>query len=193
MSLFPPAVGNKVMPSFEVPMKKLVLVGLVAFTSSALAEELSLEAPKTLLGVDAAVVVPLGDYGDVASLAAGAMVRLEFPVGRGYVFGRAGVLMHALQDEYEGSLTFIPIYGGYRFPIDTSSGLYVAGEIGITFGYAEVETQFGSASDSDSELGMMLSAGMRRGRLDLRGGLFLPDTDDLMGLMASLGYDFASF
>ena len=29
--------------------------------------------------------------------------------------------------------------------------------------------------------------------LDLRGGLFLPDTDDLMGLMASLGYDFASF
>jgi hypothetical protein len=173
-------------------MNKLVLVSLVAFTSPVLAEEV-LEAPKTLLGVDAAVVVPVGDYGDVATLAAGAMARLEFPVGRGYVFGRAGVLMHALQDEFEGSLTFVPIYGGYRYPIDPSSGLYVAGEVGITLGFAEVETQFGMASDSDSELGLMLSAGMRRGKLDLRGGLFLPDSDDLMGLMASLGYDFASF
>ena len=173
-------------------MNKLVVVGLVAFASPVFAEE-QLAAPQKLLGVDAAVVVPVGDYGEAASLAGGVMARVEFPVGPGYVYGRAGVLMHMLQDEYEGSLTFIPIYGGYRHPIDASSGLYVAGEVGITFGYAEVETQFGSASDSDSELGMMLSAGMRRGKLDVRGGLFLPDTDDLMGLMASLGYDFASF
>ena len=174
-------------------MNKLVLVGLVAFTSPVLAEEVALEAPQKLLGVDAAVVVPMGDYGDVATLAGGAMVRLEFPVGRGYVYGRAGVLVHMLEDDFDGSLTFVPIYGGYRYPIDTSSGLYVAGELGITLGYLEADTQFGSASDSDSELGMMLSAGMRRGKLDVRGGLFLPDTDDLMGLMASLGYDFASF
>ena len=173
-------------------MNKHVLVGLVAFATPALADE-PLEAPKNIIGVDAAVVVPVGDYGDVATLAGGAMARIEVPLGRGFVFGRAGVLMHLLEDGIEGSMTFVPIYGGYRYPIDPSSGLYVAGEVGITLGYFEVDTQFGMASDSDSELGMMLSAGMRRGKLDVRGGLFLPDTDDLMGLMASLGYDFASF
>jgi hypothetical protein len=175
-------------------MKKLVVVGfVVALSSPALAEEPALEAPKSVLGVDAAVVVPLGDYGKVATLAGGAMARAEFPVGRGYVFGRAGVLMHMLEDGFEGSMTFVPIYGGYRYPIDLDSGLYVAGEVGVTLGFFEADTQFGTASDSDSELGVMLSAGMRRGKLDLRGGLFLPDTDDLMGLMASLGYDFATF
>ena len=163
---------------------------LLLLSVPAFADE-SIDPPAKIVGVDAALVLPVGDYGKVANAGAGALVRLEVPVGTGFVFGRAGVIAHAVNDNYDGSLTFVPIYAGYRHPIGASA--YIAGELGITFGWATVDTGFGQMTDSDSELGVMLSAGMRRGKLDLRGGLFLPDADDAMGLMASAGYDFASF
>jgi hypothetical protein len=173
-------------------MKKLVVVGLIAFGGAAQADEV-IEQPRNIVGVDAALVVPVGDYGEAANLGGGALVRLEFPVSTGgYVFGRTGIIFHTLKVGDSGTLTFVPLYVGYRHPLGTG-GAYVAGEIGITLGYASVDTSLGRMSDSDSELGAMFSAGMRRGKLDLRGGLFLPDTDDAMGLMASAGFDFAGF
>jgi hypothetical protein len=147
--------------------------------------------PHNSVGVDGAVVLPLGDYAQGVNFAAGALVRIEIPVGTGFVTGRAGALFHAVKDDV-GNLTFIPLYGGYRLPIGTN-GLYVAGELGITIGYASVDTGFGTASDSDSKLGITLGAGMKAGALDLRGSLFLPDVDNLMGLMGTVGYDFAAF
>jgi hypothetical protein len=174
-------------------MKSVLVVCLIAFASPAFAEEAPLvEQQRKTFGIDAAVVVPVGDYGEVATLGGGALVRLEVPVGTGFVYGRAGVILHALDDRFEGSLTFVPIYAGYRHPLG-DNGMYLAGELGITLGFATLDTPLGEMSDSDSELGVMLSAGMRRGKLDLRGGLFMPDADDAMGLMASAGYDFASF
>jgi hypothetical protein len=68
-------------------------------------------------------------------------------------------------------------------------GIDAAGELGITFGYASVDTQFGEMSDSDTDLGIMLAAGLRRGKLDVRGGLFVPDSDDATGFIAAVGFD----
>ncbi|MBA3539060.1 MAG: hypothetical protein H0T79_05485 [Deltaproteobacteria bacterium] len=44
-----------------------------------------------------------------------------------------------------------------------------------------------------NRLALTFSVGIRRGALDLRAGLFLPDLDDTAGLIASAGYDFAAF
>ena len=176
---------------------KIAAAILVLFATStpALADEaLAVRAttpPKTI-GVDAMAVLPVGDYADVANLGLGVLGRLEVPAGTGFVTGRAGVIFHAMKPDVDASLTLIPLYAGYRQPLGTG-GAYVAGELGLTLGYATVDTPFGSMSDSDSELGFSLMAGLRRGTLDLRAGLFAPDLDDALGLVASAGYDFAAF
>jgi len=168
---------------------------LLATSTPALADEaLGVRAttPAKTIGVDAMAVMPVGDYGDVANLGMGVLGRLEVPAGTGFVTGRAGVIFHVMKPDVDASLTLIPIYAGYRQPFGTG-GAYVAGELGLTIGYATIDTPFGSMSDSDSEIGFSLMAGLRRGALDLRAGLFAPDLDDALGLVASAGYDFAAF
>jgi hypothetical protein len=176
-------------------MKTILAFSLVVVTSApALADEalvVTAPPPKTF-GVDAMAVVPVGDYAEAATVGIGALGRLEVPAGPGFVTGRAGVIFHAMKTNADASLTLVPIYAGYRYPLGTGGG-YIAGELGVTIGFGTVETQFGSMSASDSELGATFMAGFRKGALDLRAGLFAPDLDDAVGLLASAGYDFAAF
>jgi hypothetical protein len=155
------------------------------------------ELPPRTIGVDAAVVLPLGDYGNVASLAVGALARVEVPIANKLaITGRVGALYHITTDEFDGTLLFFPIYGGARYTVGTGpDGPYVAGELGITIGYASADTGLGTVSDTDSELGMTLGAGFRKGALDVRGALFIPDLSeaDDPGIMGSVGYDFSTF
>jgi hypothetical protein len=182
-------------------MTKLAYVlALAALATPALAQEPATVAPaqpppKTL-GVDGAVVVPVGDYATVAKVAAGALLRLEVPVGSGYITGRGGLIAHATDDRYAmATFLLMPIYGGYRQPLGPS-GAYVAGELGLTIGYVSgsASTPFGNVdgSDTDTDLGLTLCAGFRTGKLDLRGGLFSPNAEDF-GLIASAGLDFTAF
>lgn len=176
-------------------MKTLLACSLLALTaSSAFADEAiiaSAPPPKTI-GVDAMAVVPVGNYANAATLGIGALGRLEVPAGPGWVTMRAGVIFHAMKADVDASITLVPLYGGYRFPLGTGGG-YIAGELGLTLAFGEVDTGFGTMSASDSDIGATLMAGVRRGALDLRAGLFTPDLDDAVGLLASAGYDFAAF
>ena len=148
--------------------------------------------PSTI-GIDGVAVLPVGDYGDAAALAFGPVGRLEIPAGPGFVTGRFGVLFHLVEDALDGTtLLFFPLYGGYRYPVGTGQA-YLVGELGLTFAHARVDTALGSGSDTETELGATLGGGLRRGQLDLRAGLFLPDLGDAIGIMGSIGYDFASF
>lgn len=148
-------------------------------------------ASANTIGIDGMVVIPVGDYADVASLAIGALGRVEIPAGPGFVTGRIGALFHMTELD-DTTLLFFPIYGGFRYPLGSGSA-YLAGELGITVGYARVSTPLGDGSDTDTELGMTLGGGLRKGQLDLRAGLFLPDLDDAVGVFGSVGYDFATF
>jgi hypothetical protein len=177
-------------------MMKILVALSLAVATPALADPAivaSAPPPKTL-GIDAIAVLPIGDYADVATLGIGASARLEVPAGTGFVTGRLGAIFHAMNDHSgladNTSLTLIPAYVGYRYPLGS---LYIAGELGITFAYASVDTPYGVMSDSDSELGFALMAGTRSGALDIRAGLFAPDAGDAIGLLASAGYDFAAF
>lgn len=178
-------------------MTKLIalLVVVVGVSSSAVAEPSlppASAAPTNLVGVDGSAVVPVGDYGRVATIGVGALARVEIPLATGFVFGRAGAIFHGANGNATANLTVVPLYVGYRQPI-SDRGAYVAGELGLSIFFGTVRTPFGMTTGSDSELGAMLSVGVRRGNLDLRGGLFLPDADDAVGVMASAGYDFARF
>jgi hypothetical protein len=176
-------------------MKTILAFALLTFTSTtAFADEalLATAPPAKTLGVDAMAVVPVGNYANAANLGIGALGRLEVPAGPGYVTGRTGVIFHAMKSSVDASLTLVPIYAGYRYPLGAGGG-YLAGELGVTIAFGSVETQFGSMSASDSEIGATLMAGLRRGALDFRAGLFTPDLDDAVGLLASAGYDFAAF
>jgi len=175
-------------------MKKLVVLALVLAATPAFADEAIVASapPAKTLGVDAIAVVPVGNYGNVATLGIGATARLEVPAGSGFVTGRLGAIFHAMNNTQATSLTLIPAYVGYRQPVGPGGG-YIAGEIGITYAYATMDTSLGRISGSDSELGLALMAGLRRGTLDLRAGLFAPDVNNALGLIASAGYDFAAF
>jgi len=147
--------------------------------------------PHRIFGVDGIAVVPVGDYANAAHFAGGGLARLEFPIGPAFITGRSGVIANAMSDAAMTSLTFVPIYAGIRYPL--GGGAYLAGEMGITFMFGSAQTGFGTASASDSKLGLTLTGGYRAGALDIRGGLFAPDAGNAVGLMASAGYDFALF
>jgi hypothetical protein len=174
----------------------VVLVGATA-VASAQDASIAAQTPPREIGVDGAAVLPVGDYGDVATLGVGALGRIDFPLNdRISITGRLGVVFHMLDEGVEGSLTLVPIYGGARYFVQGGNqGPYAAGEAGITIGFAEVDTPFGTASDSESEIGATLGGGFKRGALDIRGGLFIPDlgeADDL-AIMGSVGFGFATF
>lgn len=163
---------------------------LIAFVFVLLASSTAIAQPRgggNTFGGDLAIVLPLDDYGDFADFGIGPLLRIEVPAGPGYFTGRTGFLWHATDAEDFTFLIF-PIYAGYRYPVGGSGG-YLAGELGLSILYAD--SDFGS--DSETELGMTLGGGLRKGAFDIRGALFLPDVGDALGLMFSVGYDFSTF
>ncbi|MBL8623519.1 MAG: hypothetical protein JNK64_19585 [Myxococcales bacterium] len=147
--------------------------------------------PARALGADAVVALPVGDYADVASVAAGAMVRVAIPAGPAVATVRAGALLHAMKVD-GASLIYVPVWAGARLPIG-ASGLFVAAELGVTIAHASVDTGFGDGADTKTELGASLGVGLRRGGLTVVGGLLAPDLGDTAALGASAGFDFATF
>ena len=144
------------------------------------------------LGVDGVVVLPTGDYASAVDLAFGALARVEVPVGSFTVTGRGGAIFNLFEGDSSGSLTFLPFYAGVKVPL-AQTGIYFAAEAGVTIAYASVDTDVGSGSETETKLGATIGAGLRLGSIDVRGGLFMPDVQDLVGLMGSAGFDFASF
>lgn len=142
-------------------------------------------------GLDGIVGLPTGDYGQFADLAFGALARVEVPLGALTFTGRSGAVFHSL-DSSEASLVYVPIFAGVRYPL-TGTGLFLAGELGLTVAYASVDTGFGDATDTDTELGGSFGLGVRSGSLTFVGGLFLPDLGDALAIGGSVGFDLTTF
>ncbi|MEZ4360752.1 MAG: hypothetical protein R3B48_11265 [Kofleriaceae bacterium] len=138
-------------------------------------------------GVDALVALPTGRYADAVDVAIGGLARLEIPSGVLTITGRAGLVYNVVKGD-NLTLLFFPVYAGVRYPLGPS-GLYIAGELGLTIGYGSRDSQFGSVSDTDTELGGTVGLGMRTGSVNLTGGLFIPDLDDAVAIGGSVGFD----
>lgn len=162
------------------------LVLLASSTSTAIAQPTA----GNTIGADVAFVLPVDDaYRNTADFGVGPLARVEVPFGPGYYTGRAGFLWHKAAIDDVSFLIF-PIYGGYRYPVGTS-GAYAAGEAGLSILYADTP----AGSETDTRVGMTLGGGFRKGSFDVRAAVFLPDVDldEAMGIIASVGFDFATF
>lgn len=149
------------------------------------------------LGIDGGSVLPTGDWGDAAGFGLGALARLEMPLQPKLTLTARLGYMHHLSKESNGadsSTSEVPILGGVRYQLsgDEAAQLYGAAELGFVVSRISIEANGQSMSDSDTNLGMTLGGGYRKGKLDLRANLLFPDVghlDDVIGLMATVGYD----
>ncbi len=149
------------------------------------------------IGIDGGSVLPTGDWGDSAGLGLGALARMEMPLAPKLTLSARLGYFHHLSKESDGtesSTSEIPLFTGvrYQFSGTEAAQLYGAAELGFVIARISLENNGQSMSDSDTNLGMSLGGGYRKGKLDLRANLFFPDVGELgdaLGLMATVGYD----
>jgi hypothetical protein len=153
------------------------------------------------LGLDAAFVLPVDEYADGVDAAFGLFGRLEFEIDpRLAVTARLGFLYHLVEDPGLGvdfSLVMFPVLGGIRYNLSsTGEGGFLGAELGINYIRVSVSGMGIDTSDSETKFTLNLGAGFRTGQLSFMGSLFLtPDVGDetnLVGLMATIGYDIAA-
>lgn len=158
------------------------------------------EPPRSkVFGIDGGVAMPTGTWGDAVGFGIGALARFELPINDKLTFGaRAGYIQHLSQDAPNGggssSAHEIPLLGGvrYAFSKSASSEIYGAAELGLVIYGVSVDFMGMSNSKSDTNFGTTLTGGYRAGKLDIRGGLLIPDlghAGDALGIMATVGYD----
>lgn len=173
----------------------LTAAALATLTAPASAQEVAVSAkPRPSITADPIIALPIGDAENAAGVGFGASATVLVPInGQLEATGRLGFLYHLEKNDL--TWMFVPIYGGARFRLSpTPSSLYVAGEMGITWGRASGDTPFGTISDSDTEIGGMLGAGWVTPAVDLRAGFFFPDIgelDDALAIMASASFTIA--
>lgn len=165
----------------------------------AAAPEAAAPAKKMTIGADLAFVLPLSDYSDAADFAIGGLARFEYAVNA-QISGtaRLGYIWNSAKTDGV-SIGMIPVMVGGSYKIGTS-GLSAYGEIGITNIRVSVDVGGVSASDSKTKLAIGAGVGYQAGKIKARGGFWMPGSLDngnggsttLFGLMASVGYDFAS-
>ncbi|MDB4936536.1 MAG: hypothetical protein JWP87_3508 [Labilithrix sp.] len=116
------------------------------------------------IGVEAQVLIPIGDLGDVSGPLIGPLVRfgyrvtppLELTVRTGYLFG----LSKELSANVSTSLSIIPIWAGARyFFMEPQAGLYGAAEIALNLGTQKVDFGGISGSTGFTRLGFNVGAG----------------------------------
>jgi hypothetical protein len=91
----------------------------------------------------------------------------------------------------------IPVFFGVRYAaVHSPNGeLYGAAELGIVTYNATVDMNGTSTSDSQTNVAGTLGVGFRAGKVDVRGGLWLPDlgrVGDALAVMATVGVDVAA-
>jgi hypothetical protein len=144
------------------------------------ATETSGPAAKITLGASGFGGVPLGDAGDVLDAGVGFLGSLDYPLNpQVELTGRIGYI-HYLTDGEGFSFSEIPIWGGARYFLNPSQeSVYLHGETGFNIFRASINTQFGDASDSESELALNLLAGKKFGTLVAEGGLYIGSVDEM--------------
>ena len=173
--------------------KSLLLAG--TFVAAAPSAALADGPVGNIIGVDAMVSIPVGDYGDASDAALGALARIEFPVTpKLSITGRLGFIFDiGTPDGFSSS--YIPIYGGVKSTISGggTNRLFAFGELGATIARVTIDIGGQEFSDSETKLGLTGGIGYQAGKVQARAGLWFPslgDADNGFGIMANVGYDF---
>ena len=183
----------------RAPIAALILSAALLSPSVAQAEDM-------LVGVDGALVLPLGDWADVTGIGFGALGRFEYELEPSLsLTARAGYITHLEKNEHYKT-SELPLLGGVRLGLSNQpDGVYVAGELGLvnfTLRRPVAGAVFGSGgelderSDSELKVGAAGGVGYRSGKIDGRASVFVVSVGDLeetFGLLATIGYNFAEF
>ncbi len=161
----------------------------ITFAAFALAGSISAQSNQLSFGAD--IGLPMGDFGDVASLIIGPSVGFELPIGDNLgVTIQAGYSLVMLKDEakdFFDSYSMIPAQAGLKYYFtENQSGLYGHGQVGIHS--ATVKTPdidlgpFGKiegTSQSSTNLSWAIGAGYMMEKLDIgvRYNSISPDSD----------------
>lgn len=172
-----------------------VAASLVATPQLAQAEVL----PR-VLGLDAAVLVPVGALSSTAGngngvgMSYGAFLRYEQKTAPNMsLTARAGGMRGTAKDSSLGSAAldmYSALVGGVYRLQPSSDGIFLSGEVGANM------VQFSSPSSTgafETKLGAVLGAGYRTDVLTFRAALNLLDVSkaqDTMGVLISVGWDF---
>jgi hypothetical protein len=154
-------------------------------------------AKKFRVGAGALVGLPLGDFGDAASLSIGVLAMVEYAVAPAIgVTGRLGYIHH-LSDIDGVSLSTIPIWVGGKYSLGQAANkLFVMAELGFNMNRASVDIGGTTASNSETDLGFNLGAGYDMGPISLAAVLTMYDlgnAGESMAVNATAGYYFAAF
>jgi hypothetical protein len=132
-------------------------------------------------GVSGLAGLPLGDFGEVLTFAVGVLGTVDYGVNPQLeLTGRLGLIYFVPDSDIDG-LTFydIPVWGGGRYFIDPSGqGVYLHGELGLNMYKSEIEQGGQSFSNSETEIGVNLLAGLKAGKLLVEGGLYVGSIDE---------------
>ncbi len=177
----------------------VVLLGVPAYAARGGDDTGSAGGRKLHLGVDGALVLPVGDWGDVAGIGIGPLGKVEYDLRPEIALtGRLGFIIHmAKTQDLPGSAELktrtleIPIMPGVKYYFQPGSQRpYAAAELGLV----DVAASVNGTWDSEIKIGMTLGGGYQMGRFDFRGQFLLPslgDVGDLFGIMVTVGYALA--
>lgn len=161
--------------------------------------------PEKSLGADAALVPILGSLGNGAGIGFGALGKFEYQVAPAVKLGaRLGYVYHLDRGNERSStgISEVPALVGVKYIVPGAKGLYLGGELGLSYIMARVTVQSpfggGSATGSDSELKPSATAGLgaELGALDLRAAFYVLDlgnAGETTAVMLGAGYRFHAF
>ena len=162
-------------------MKKTLLAAAVLVGSLLPATALADGGP--VIGLDAQAALPVGNFGDVASVGFGGLLRYEFTVTSALnVTLRAGFMYHLEKASFP-TFYSIPLLGGLRFRL--GQWAFVAAEAGAFVNHP---------GHFDTGLGFTFAVGYRVSNgIDLRLGAEMVDAGhaaDSIALIGGIGYNF---
>ncbi len=172
-------------------MKKLILSGVAL----AMAGSMMAQSNQLSFGLD--LGLPLGDFGEVASLIVGPSVGFELPVGDNLgITAQLGYQIVSLKDDnpFIKSWTMLPIQAGLKYYfMDQQEGFYGHGQFGVHTTTVKTEEinigglVFPSTSNSNTNLSWGIGAGYQLEKLDigLRYNSIMPDSDAPDGASSS--------
>ncbi len=184
---------------------QLSVLGLVLGTASTTHAQVAPPPPTAAqpasggitIGASGFAGLPIGDFGKGLDLGIGALLEVSYNLQPQIdLVGRAGFIYFLLEDNDGGNATFydIPLWLGARyFLAPGENGPFLHGELGLNSYHFKVDSGFGSASDSETEIAVNLLGGIRQGKLIAEGGLYvgaLDDVGDSMMIGGTVGMSF---
>lgn len=178
--------------------------GDAAAPSSTSASAATDNQPRSAVGVDVALLAPVGSLHDWTGVMLGGLAKYGYGVtpavaitGRiGYLYGVGtstrvgGVLL-------DRGMSDLPIWlGGRYYTSGKCEGFHIGGELGLNVLFARSKRGNKSVSDTRAKVGFNLLPGYRIGDFDIQAQLSLLDIGhpgDAVAVGATVGYDFARF